>query len=135
MSNGPGLSFTPVFISGPNTWTDMPAAATELFGNAIYRQTILLEGYTQARLSAMVAAAGAGGAVLTAQYTTDLTGAGGWADLVGSNLSISATGVGKTAWGTIPSGAAGKEVLIRIIGSGGNAAADPALVNIQVQLR
>ena len=136
MGAGPGLSITPVSLfANVVTWTDMPAAATEFSGVPAYRRRWHTEGYTQVRSHAYVPTGGVGGAVLQAQYTTDLTGATAWENLCANTLPVDVAGGIVTAWETIPAGARDKDVLLRFIGSGGDGSADPQIANVQIDFR
>lgn len=120
------LSF--VASAGTNqVWTNMPAAQMELFGSAFSRQRADLTGYTQFRLVATQAVQGASTASLRAQYSTDgsnfanLQDSGTTGDLgVGTG-----TGAKSGAWATVAAFAR-TDVHLRIMGSGGDGAADPA---------
>jgi hypothetical protein len=129
------LHFTPLMMFGTaGQWTDMPAAVTELMGTSC-RARVNTEGYTQCMSSIEVIGAGSGSAVIRAEYTLDLTGAAGWAALVGSNMAISATGVKVTSWADLPSAARDREILVRMVGESGDGAADPALGRAWIGLR
>lgn len=122
---------TLVFFGSINTWTDMPAAKTEIYG-ATLRHEADLTTYSQVRLLAFVGVAGASGSVLYAEYSTN--GGSVWATLSDS-ISMTAASHARTAWATIPAGALADDVVIRVVGESGNAAADPIIGNVEVQLR
>lgn len=135
MGAGPGLHFTSIEMYGTHAqWADMPAAATEFLAIPC-RKRIRTEGYAQAMSSVEVIGAGAAGAVLRSEYTLDLTGASGWAALVGENMSIAASGVVVTNWVTLPTAAKDREVLVRIMGESGDGVADPSVARIWIGLR
>lgn len=118
--------------SGNVTWTNMPAALTELFGNVHRRSLVDLTHAAQARLVVRVSTVGSANAVLAAQYSLDESS---WSVLSGV-LAIGggSAGVRATAWDTIPAPAL-TDVFVRIAGQSGDGAADPILGTIQLQYR
>ena len=113
--------------SGNVTWTNMPLASTELFGNVHRRVKKDFTDVDKIRLVARVSTDGVAAAVIQAQYSTDESA---WLTLTANTLSLATpTGTKATAWGDLPAGAKG-DVFVRIIGSGGDGAADPILGNI-----
>ena len=115
--------------AGNVTWTNQPAAATELFGNVHRRAKKDFTDVDKIRLVARVSIASSASAVLQAQYSTDESA---WNTLTANTMSISSTGTKATAWEAIPAGARG-DVFIRLIGSGADGAADPVLGNIYLE--
>jgi hypothetical protein len=118
-----------VFIATPQTaqaWTNMPAATTELFGSTRARVKVPLTGDTQFRLEANQSAAGAAGARLRMQYSTDQVT---WNDLESvtttGELPVSAAALNVGAFAPIVA-AAKADVFLRVVGFGGDGVADPA---------
>jgi len=108
----------------------MPAATTELFGNVHRRVKKDFTDVDQIRLGCRVSTAGSTGALIQAQYSTDDTN---WNTLTTNTLSVATpTGTKVTAWEAIPVNARG-DVFVRIIGSGGDGAADPVLGTIYLE--
>lgn len=69
----------------------------------------------QFRLQTYVFEAAPAGATLRAQYTTDLTEAGGWTDM-GASVAVDATGRKVSAWTNLPAPAiAAAEVVLRFV--------------------
>lgn len=119
-----------VLNTGNVTWTNMPAATTELFGNVHRRVKKDFTDVDQIRLGCRVSTAGSTGALIQAQYSTDDTN---WNTLTTNTLSVATpTGTKVTAWEAIPVNARG-DVFVRIIGSGGDGAADPVLGTIYLE--
>lgn len=116
--------------SGNVTWTNMPLASTELFGNVHRRVKKDFTDVDKIRLVARVSTAGVAAAGIQAQYSTDEST---WLTLTANTLSLATpTGTKATAWEDLPAGARG-DVFVRIIGSGGDGAADPILGNIYLE--
>jgi len=117
---------------GNTTWTNMPAAVTELFGLAHRRTILYLGACDQIRLVARVSTIGATNAVLFAQYSTDETA---WSTLTG-NLALGGgvAGTRKSSWAAIPAGAKTSDVFIRVVGQNGDATADPIIGNVSLQV-
>lgn len=128
------ITATPFYITinvGNVTWTNMPAAATEIFGTAHRRVRKDLTDVNKIRLSARVSTAGSTGSVIYAEYSTDESA---WTRLT-ENLSIATpTGTKASTWEDMTAGARG-DVFIRIMGSGGDGVADPILGNIALEVR
>lgn len=118
-------------------WTSMPAALTEFRGLTIHRACAFLSSKTQAQLTANVTVAGAAGAGLRVQASLD-NGAN-WRSLeagagVGPQVSISATGVIKGPPINIDA-AVRKDVLLRVVGGGGNGTISPQFGTILLRVR
>lgn len=111
-------------------WTNMPAAVTELYGNAYRRVRIDLANADAIRLVFGVSTPGSTNALLFAQYSTD---GNTWANLT-SSVSISSNGMKTSAWEGIPSGARG-DVWVRVAGQGGDGAADPVISQVSIQVK
>lgn len=114
------------------------AAVEEAFaGNTNRRRAADLTGRTQARISGTITVAGAAGWTLAVQYSTD--GGTGWAYLDGVDGAKVAIGVTTTtflagAWAPIAA-AARRDVILRVVGVGGNGVATPTVAHISVELR
>lgn len=129
-----------VFCATPQTvqtWTNMPAALTELFGATWSRRVADLTDLTEFRLSATQSVAGAAGALLRAEYSTD--GGTNWNNLesagTAADLAVgTGTGLKVGAWGLIAAPALG-DVQLRIRGLNGDGAADPAFRYIGLEFR
>jgi hypothetical protein len=118
--------------TGNVTWTNMPVAVTELFGLAHRRSILHLGACDQVRLVARVSTIGSASAVLFAQYSTNESA---WSTLTGNvALGGGVAGTRKSAWGAIPTGAKTGDVFIRIVGQSGDAAADPIIGNVSLQV-
>lgn len=117
------------------TWTNQPAALTELFGLTDRRVPFDATRFTQARIAANVEVAGATGATLRCEFATTDGGAYGALDGgTGPNVLIDALGTKVGSWVTLVSGAKA-DVFLRVVGVGGDGAADPDLGLIAVQFR
>jgi hypothetical protein len=103
-------------------WANQPAALTEIYGAARNRTKVDLTSATEARFLSNVATAGAAGATLKVQYSTDQTA---WTDLPGGSASIGTTGLKVSAFTAVPAGAK-QDVFLRIVGLGGDGSEDPA---------
>jgi len=137
---GGGVASTTIMdvdiVSSPQTaqtWTDMPSALTELFGNTNNRIKIDLSTATKYRIVVNQSASGASGADLNLQYSTDNvtflpadTNGAGEVD-IGTG-----TGVKVGNWADLVAGAKADR-WIRIVGKEGNGTTDPAFRQIRVQ--
>lgn len=127
------------FISsaGTNqTWTNMPAAQTELFGSAFARFRADLTGYAQFRLLAAQAVAGVAGALLRARYSLDgVSFLNLQETLTTGDLDAGvATGLKAGLWVSIAP-AARTDVTLRLDGVGGNGTADPAWRQLALEIK
>jgi hypothetical protein len=116
------------------TWVSMPAALTELLGSTRYRTKYDLSNATQARIVVNVLTAGAGGAAICAQYSTDQVT---WAYLDGGTepcATINATGVRTSAFVNLAA-AAQADVFLRIVGRSGNGALGPVFGQMSLQIK
>ena len=118
-------------LNGTNiTWTNMPLAAQELL-NVVHRRIKLdLTNVAQVRFACRVSTVGVAAAVLYLEYSTDESV---WNRLT-ANIAINTTGTKVTAWENIPAGAKA-DVVVRIMGSGGDGAADPIFGLMALQVR
>jgi hypothetical protein len=127
-------------------WLNQPAALTELFGRTTNRRREDLRKVEYWRLLVGVKVAGAAGSSLRMQYSLDEgttwkyfgrsalfaeDGSIGQALLTSVSTTIPSDG----GWQTIPTEAQIDNCLLRIIGIGGNAAADPEFEYIQTSWR
>ncbi len=123
------------------TWTDQPAAVTELIGSVTRRAYVVLPNGADFRLYCIVTtASAAAGAVLYPQFSTDAGGT--WADLqsggttTAGQIDLTTTGSKVTGWIALAAGAKVDPVLLRIVGkTGGTATGDPAVGAIGMILR
>lgn len=116
-------------------WTNQPATGQELFNSTNWRQRADLTGLTQFRLSAHVFTAGAAGAFFLMQYSLDNGGVWASANTAQADqLSLANTGWITGAWVDLVA-AARVDVLLRIVGAGGDAAADPLITGIAMEAR
>ena len=119
------------------TWTNMPAATTELFGTTWGRRSVDLTGFSEFRISVTQSVAGNATSALSAEYS--LNSGGSWNALeTGGPVATldvgTGTGLKIGAWGNIdPSAMA--EVELRLVGANGNATADPAFRYIGIEFR
>ena len=128
-----GEGETIVLRATAETWSSMPAAATEFLGATSRRVPVDLTGRNFVRWWVGMSVAGAAGSTLKLQATTDLTGATGWTDLTGT-VAINATGLQLSAWTAIPD-ALKAFVLIRPQGAGGNGSTSPAFTGMGLAVR
>lgn len=125
----------PLIASGADVvWTNMPAAVTELLGVTAHRLPIPLRAVRIARLIANVTVAGATGAQLALQQSPDLVTWGALDGTTGPSVNINATGLLISTWVRVD-GAALLDRVLRVVGSGGDGAADPAFRWLGLQLR
>lgn len=125
----------PVLIDGADVvWTNMPLAQQELLGATAHRVPMPLNAVRLARLMANVTVVGAAAAQLAVQQSADQVSWGGLDGATGPSVNINATGLVVSAWVRVD-GAALKDRVLRVVGSGGDGAADPAFRWIGLQLR
>ncbi len=134
LSSGSSISnFDVALITATAAWNNMPAALTEIFGATAQRVKIDLTHYKKFRLVTNQAVAGVLGALLRVEYSiAEVT----WINLEDTtlvgDLSISSTGTQIGGIANIISGAR-NDVFIRIVGVGGDGAADPSWREIHIQ--
>lgn len=131
-SNPHGVITVLNFVGG--TWTNQPAAVTELFSTVNGRTKFDFSGYSQFRLLVQVNTVGAATSVLFAQYSTDGATWNNLESATTNNIAIATTGLKFGSWANIASGAL-FDVFIRIAGQNGNGSADPAFGNISIQVK
>ncbi len=137
--DAPSLGAVFLADGSPQTWTNQPLAATEFRGFTHNRVRVNLADVTDAKLSVYVdGTAAITGATLYVEYTTTLTGGSGWAALAASgalSCPIDATGGNQTAAWTAIATLAKADVLLRLVGVGGDGARDPIFGNITLWVR
>lgn len=117
---------------GVATWTNQPAALTELAGT---RVRIDLSLASQARFTLNLTVAGVAAAVLALQFSTNAGTTWAYLDGVsGPSVNIGTTGARESTWVDLTA-AAKADVLIRIVGQGGNGTLDPAFGLTLLQVR
>ena len=125
---------------GQQAWTNKNSALQEFLNTNQRRLTIDMTNATQFRIIANLTVTGTASSVTGFQYSDD--GGTTWRGLdngiSGSNstVTISDNGAGSkvSAWTNLAAGAKADR-LVRIAGSGGDGAADPAYSNISIQLK
>lgn len=129
----------PLLVGAATAFTAMPAARGEwLSAVSFRRRPVDLTNCVRARLYQGGGTDGLNTSYLSVDYTTDLTGATGWASLCGGILPVvSSFDQGGTVhqvgpWSTIAVAARGL-VLIRLVGAGGNGAAAPTFAHIGLE--
>jgi parallel beta-helix repeat protein len=127
-----GEGETVALCAGNNSWA-VPLAETEFLGGPTRRTLADLTDRNYYRWYVGVSTAASAGSVMKLQYTTDLTGAGGWADLT-STQAVSSIAFNVSAWTAVPAGAKAL-VLIRIVASGGDGATSANFTNIGLAVR
>lgn len=118
-------------------WVAMPAALTEFRGLTIHRTAANLGSRTQAQLIANVQIAGVAGAGLRVQASLD-NGAN-WRALeagagTGPGVSLTSTGIIKGPAAEIDA-LVRKDVLLRVVGGGGNGVISPSFGSIVLRVR
>lgn len=138
LSGAASMAFTVPVRAAYSTqvWTTMPAALTEFNANTQGRTKADLTNATQARLLVhMMSTAGASGAELRGQYSTD---ASAWNYLDGATGPAAAINVASTtvagAWVNLVAGAKA-DVFIRVVGINGDGIISPSFGNISIQVR
>jgi len=117
------------------TWTNMPAALTELLNSTRWRRQMDLTNYAQGRLIVNVMVAGAATpAKIRAQYSTDLTNWYHLDDASEPSVDISSTGLKVSSWIALASGARA-DVYLRTVGIDGDGVADPQFGLIALQFK
>lgn len=117
------------------TWTNMPAAETDLFGSTFSYVYVNLTGAQDYRIVVNESTAGFAGADIRAQYSLD--GSTGWTNLDagGTELDVgTGTGIKATNFVTVATGAK-TDVYIRLLGKQGNGTVDPNFRNIYLEVR
>jgi hypothetical protein len=122
-------------------WLNQPNALTEIYGNTGHRAPYDLTNFTQARMFANVTTAGASGAKLGVQYSTDngstwayLDQAPGSATAGGPSVDIGSTGLQVSSYVTLNAGAKAS-IQLRVIGVSGDGSKNPAFGVIGLQVK
>lgn len=116
------------------TWASMPSGETEFIGGSSRRTVVDLTDRNRILWWVGVSTQGAAGSTLKLQYTTDLTGAAGWADLSPTVALDAGTGHRMGTWAAVPQGAK-TLVMVRPVGAGGNGATSPVFTGIGFAVR
>lgn len=140
---GAALPVRLVLINSQVNWTNQPAAQTELTGASIYRRAFDSTNAVSFLLSLYQSTAGASGAYLGLQYSTDAGSTWLWADDGTTSASGACSAHGGCAAGTgngvksgskttLHSGARGSSILFRVVGDLGDGVADPQYFYVAV---
>ncbi len=117
------------------TWVNQPLAVTEFLGSSRHRTRVDLTNANQARITVhRFGGTAAATAEIAVQYSTDGVSWFYLDGVSGPSVNISTVGLQVSNWVNIASGAKG-DVYLRIVGRGGNGAADPLFGLITVQFR
>lgn len=111
-------------MGGITTWTNQPTSTAELTGS---RHKFDFTDYQQARISLQIVATGTGS--IGIQFAGATTSA-----ILGSLVSETSTGIQTTPWFNMP-WQMRTDVVMRVVGVGGNGTADPQIANIGLQIR
>jgi parallel beta-helix repeat protein len=131
----PDVAETVTFFAASSvTWTDMPAALTELLGNTRQRTKVDLTNITEARLIVNLPTAGAATAEMRLQYSTDQSTWNYLDSGTGPSVSLAANGLQVSSFVTLVAGAK-SDVFLRVVGINGDGAADPILGTIYAQFQ
>lgn len=128
---------TVLMFAAPGTavaWANQPSTLDEFLSRAIHRVKKDLSLVTQARLEVMVSALGASTATIALQYSTDQST---WNYLdggTGPSVAINGGGLKVSSWVNVTGGAKA-DVFLRLVGNGGDGAADPSFGNCHVELK
>lgn len=131
-----------VLSSGQDIWTNQPAALSvyqsTTTATAEQRNYLMdLSPYTQVRLTASIGIVGATGARLILRYgTTYAANASSYLSLAATDVAvaINTVGVASSAWQDMASGAIGN-VLLSLLGDGGDGVADPRIYSVIAEFR
>lgn len=115
-------------------WTNMPAAATEIFAGTYNRVKLDLQYATHYRLVVNQAKTGATNSILVLQYSTNGTTFIDANANIDGNVRVGGTGVRVGEWTELASGAK-TDVWLRLAGAKGNGTADPAWRQIRIQFK
>lgn len=117
------------------TWTSMPAAVTELFGNTFGRIKVNLAEATQYRIYVDQSVAGFAGADINLQYSLDGTNFLAADSAAAGELDVgTGTGVKYGAFANLVSGAKG-DVWLRLVGKDGNGTVSPGFRQIHIEFK
>ena len=121
------------------TWTNMPSAATFLFGSHRHVGLVDLSGYTQCRfiVNKQGTAGVAGSKFILRYYTSFSTTVADYLDIGTGEVSVAVNttnSVLSTAWIDLAAGAKA-DVFVAVIGSGGNGTIDPIFGSVSAQFK
>jgi len=128
------------FIGALTAWTNKNVALQEFLNTNQRRLTIDMANATQFRIILNVTTQGASASVTGVQYSTDggttFRGLDNGNSGSNSTVTLSDLGTGSkvSAWTNLAAGAKA-DVILRIAGSGGDGALDPAFSNISLQIK
>jgi len=129
------LSINITVNSALATWSAMPAAGTEFLGLSIHRFKVDLTSADSVRLMVNVSTGSIGTANLGAEYSTD--DGTSWSAIAGATgpaAPIATAGLSDSDWTEVNT-LAKTDVLVRIIGFGGNGVSSPAVGLIALQFK
>lgn len=125
-------------VSGGATLTDQAAAEQFIANHPRNVTSADISNYTQVRLSANVVSTGAAGSKITAKYKAGAysSSPAAYSDIGASEVSIplTASGTMNSAWTDLATGAKA-DVMLAVMQSGGDAAADPNVNQVRMQFR
>lgn len=121
------------------TWTNMPAAATLLFGATLHVRKLDLSNYTQARMTMTKGSvAGVAGSKINLRYFTAWSAtASDYLAIGTSEISLATDGGADglvSSWVNLAVGAKA-DVWVAVIGTGGNGVVDPTFGTISAEFR
>ena len=138
---GAGQKVAPINVApgAATTWTNMPLAATFLFGSHRHVMRVDLSTYTQVRFSVnKQATAGAAAAKLVLRYRASFsTTVGDYSDIGTSEVSVAintTNNVLVTNWIDLAAGAKA-DVFMAVVGSGGDGVIDPTFGSIIAEFK
>lgn len=134
-SLGRYVVFLTNYGGGAYAWTNQPSTLQELRNTDNHRYKIDLSNATRARLTAYLSIAGATNAILALQYSTD--GGTNWSYADGSSgptVAINAAAMQVGNWANLTANAKA-DVLLRIVGEGGNSTADPTFIHMLAEIQ
>lgn len=132
------IPFEIAFIAGnPVTWSNQPAAVTELAGGSTRRKIADLTNATEARLIYSANVVSFAGAKLRAQYSVNSGANWDYLDGVsGPEVGMdTANAPVASAWVTLVAAAKTASTWLRIVGLDGDGTADPAMMHVALQVR
>ena len=126
------------FMSGAaQPWTNMPLAVTEFLGTTNRRIPAILTNRTRVRFASVAGAINAAtGAKLHLQYSLNSGASWNYMDhSAGPQITVDAMTVDSVsgAWVNL-NDAAKADVLLRLVGSGGNGTADPTFAFVVIEI-
>jgi hypothetical protein len=122
------------FMPGTNTFTNMLLADTELPATN-YRVKLDLTGYTQFRVTCVIATIGTAASDLRVQGSTDNTTFGNLDGSAGPEIAINTTGEKDTGWISLNATYRANNIRLRLMGKDGDGVADPVLRQMIVSFK